>query len=70
MEKTLYILIPVFIFVMGVIVSVLGYLIVRLFKGFDERITKIECKTDDISAIREALDWIKDELHGYKKRRK
>ncbi|MFX1587735.1 MAG: hypothetical protein ACFFC1_06250 [Promethearchaeota archaeon] len=52
--------------VFSVIISVLGFLLLRIIKGYDSQIKELFERTKDLAAIKEAIDWIKKEIQWIK----
>lgn len=46
--------------------SLFGFLVIRLIRGYDEKITDLFKKTEDLPAIRCNIEWIKNK--GNKKK--
>lgn len=57
----------IFFAIFSIFVSIFGFFIVRMVKGYDGQIKEIFERTKDLPAIRESIEWIKDELRGIKK---
>lgn len=51
----------------SIIVSVFGFFIIRMVKGYDKQISELFDRTKDLPGIREAIDWIKCEVREIKK---
>jgi hypothetical protein len=49
------------VFGLGVVMTVIGWLIVRVLNGIENRITEIKT---EVSAIRGYIDVIKSDVHG------
>jgi hypothetical protein len=54
--------------IFGIIVSVFGFFIVRMVKGYDGQIKELFERTKDMSGIREAIDWLKCEIREINKK--
>lgn len=43
---------------MVIIGGLFGWLIVRMVRGYDDKLKDIYCKIEDLPAIREAIKWL------------
>lgn len=41
--------------------SICVWLVIRLIKGYDDKIRDVYCKIEDLPAVREAIKWLKGE---------
>ena len=48
--------------VFSVVISILGFFILRVIRGYDSQIKDLFERTKDLPAIKEAIEWIKEEL--------
>lgn len=48
--------------IFSIILSLFGFIVFRIIKGYDGQIRELFERTKDIPAIKEAIDWIKEEL--------
>lgn len=48
--------------IFSVVLSILGFFLLRIIKGYDSQIKELFERTKDIPAIKTDIDWIKDEV--------
>ena len=48
--------------VFSIFVSIFGYFIVRMVKGYDSQIKELFDRTKDMSGIKTDIDWLKSEI--------